>query len=275
MEALPPLFEEDGNTIIEPEGELAKAMALKRIFTKLMEETIHQDFLDKKQYFFRDQTIPEATYRIINIVNEANHEQNTNRPLLTMIAEVLYRILYPLDQEENPEHVLDITLAHIQERLPQYDVSKYMYVVWLVGEEWDVQGEKSIKALEDATGQAPAWISDYQIVKKYFVSHIKTMDNCFWIFQRMDGLKIEGADPAKTVHEARLINNFGRMWGEHKFTDFETFKEEFVNAMDRNFGGQVGVAGPNFSGPVSTAGSSFVVPIALALTFLFIAQGLN
>ena len=78
----------------------------------------------------------------------------------------------------------------------------------------------------------------------------------------MEGLRIEGRD--KTVHEARLINNFGRRWGANAFTDFETFKEEFLAAKD-----------PNFGGPVSKAGSSFVVPIALALTFLFIAQGLN
>ena len=88
-------------------------------------------------------------------------------------------------------------------------------------------------------------------------------------------MKIEGADPAKTVHEARLINNFGRKWGKQEFPNFAEFKVEFNAAKDANFGGQVGAAGPDFSGPVSTAGSSFVVPIALALTFLFIAQGLN
>ena len=140
-----------------------------------------------------------------------------------------------------------------------------MYVVWLVGREWDVEGPNSRKALGLATYNDPTWISDYEIVRKFFVSHMKTMYNCLYIYMNMDALKIEGADPAKTVHEARLINNFGRRWGENEFTDWEAFEDEFRAAADPNFGGQA----------PSTAGSTFVVPIALALTFLFIAQGLN
>ena len=240
-----------------------------------MEETVHPDFLKKKQYFYNQQTVPQAIYRIIDDILDINHEQHTHRSLLTMLAEVLYRILKPLNQHGNPVSILEMTDKYIHDRMPRFGNVDFLSVVWLVGEEYDVNGDDSIKALERATEEPPAWIFDYQIVKKYFVSHLKTMDNCLFIYMNMEGLKIADADPAKTVHEARLINNFGRKWGKQEFPNFEEFKVEFLAAMDANFGGEVGAAGPDFSGPVSTAGSSFVVPIALALTFLFIAQGLN
>ena len=107
-------------------------------------------------------------------------------------------------------------------------------------------------------------MKDFKIVKRFFVAHFKAMYNCKFLYTNLEALRIGDRD--RTVAEETRINNFGTRWREHAFTEWNEFRNAFIDAAE-------GSDWPAFQPPA--AGSNFVVPIALALTFLFIAQGLN
>ena len=123
-------------------------------------------------------------------------------------------------------------------------------------------GPNSLKEIKDAFAEPPGWMSHYDNVKGFFQTHLDVMFRCDFIINNLEAMRIGDRD--RSVFEENRISNFGVKWRDHGFTEWEEFYEEFM------------AAAPDWEGwKEKPTGPGFMVPIALALTFLFVAQGLN